>query len=85
MIKKDSIEGSKEIFKRAYNFAYLLHTYLKPNVAILDGITMGGGAAISIAGNLGLQLYYLVFVYAESDVFFGCFEDIPGMLLREQN
>ncbi|GJU44356.1 3-hydroxyisobutyryl-CoA hydrolase-like protein 1, mitochondrial [Tanacetum coccineum] len=50
MIKEGNIEGSKEIFSRAYKFIYLIHTYLKPNVAILDGITMGGGAGISIPG-----------------------------------
>ncbi|PWA89669.1 ATP-dependent caseinolytic (Clp) protease/crotonase family protein [Artemisia annua] len=50
MIKEGNIEGSKEIFSRAYKFIYLIHTYLKPNVAILNGITMGGGAGISIPG-----------------------------------
>nr|XP_043630566.1 3-hydroxyisobutyryl-CoA hydrolase-like protein 1, mitochondrial [Erigeron canadensis] len=50
MIIKGDVEGSKEIFWKAYNLIYLLHTYLKPNVAILDGITMGGGVGISVLG-----------------------------------
>ncbi|XP_071715938.1 3-hydroxyisobutyryl-CoA hydrolase-like protein 1, mitochondrial isoform X2 [Rutidosis leptorrhynchoides] len=50
MIVKGNIEGSKEFFRMVYSFAYFLSTFLKPNVAILDGITMGGGAGISIPG-----------------------------------
>ncbi|KAJ9556620.1 hypothetical protein OSB04_011234 [Centaurea solstitialis] len=48
MIKSGNIEGSKEFFSTTYKFIYYLHTYLKPHVAILNGITMGGGAGISI-------------------------------------
>ncbi|XP_024995917.1 3-hydroxyisobutyryl-CoA hydrolase-like protein 1, mitochondrial [Cynara cardunculus var. scolymus] len=48
MIKRGNIEGSKEFFWVLYKFIYFLHTYLKPHVAILNGITMGGGAGISI-------------------------------------
>ncbi|KAI3693250.1 hypothetical protein L6452_33082 [Arctium lappa] len=48
MIKTGNIEGSKEFFWELYKFIYYLHTYLKPHVAILNGITMGGGAGISI-------------------------------------
>ncbi|KAF9594745.1 hypothetical protein IFM89_034728 [Coptis chinensis] len=40
----------KELFGTLYKFIYLLGTYLKPHVAILDGITMGGGAGISLPG-----------------------------------
>ncbi|PWA89671.1 Crotonase superfamily [Artemisia annua] len=50
MSKRGSIEECKEFFWTAYNFMYLVGTYLKPHVAILDGITMGGGAGVSIPG-----------------------------------
>nr|XP_043628650.1 3-hydroxyisobutyryl-CoA hydrolase-like protein 1, mitochondrial isoform X2 [Erigeron canadensis] len=45
-----NIGGCKEFFWTLYNFMYLIGTYLKPNVAILNGITMGGGAGVSIPG-----------------------------------
>ncbi|KAJ0717200.1 putative 3-hydroxyisobutyryl-CoA hydrolase [Helianthus annuus] len=66
MIKKGNIEGSKEIFRRVYGFAYLLHTYLKPNVAILDGVTMGGGAAISIPGTFRIATEKTVYATPET-------------------
>ncbi|KAK9068242.1 hypothetical protein SSX86_012353 [Deinandra increscens subsp. villosa] len=66
MIKKGDNEGSKEIFRRVYGFAYLVHTYLKPNVAILDGVTMGGGAAISIPGTFRIATDKTVFATPET-------------------
>ncbi|KAI7988994.1 hypothetical protein LOK49_LG13G02764 [Camellia lanceoleosa] len=46
------VEECKFFFQTLYKFVYLLGTYLKPHVAILDGITMGGGAGISLPGML---------------------------------
>nr|GEY81810.1 3-hydroxyisobutyryl-CoA hydrolase-like protein 2, mitochondrial [Tanacetum cinerariifolium] len=40
----------KEFFRTLYQFIYLVGTYLKPNLTILDGITMGGGAGIAVPG-----------------------------------
>ncbi|KAI3756818.1 hypothetical protein L1987_56641 [Smallanthus sonchifolius] len=50
MIRKGNIEECKEFFWTLYNFMYLVGTYLKPHVAILNGITMGGGAGVSLPG-----------------------------------
>ncbi|GKB59170.1 3-hydroxyisobutyryl-CoA hydrolase-like protein 1, mitochondrial isoform X2, partial [Tanacetum coccineum] len=50
MIKRGNLEECKEFFWTIYNFIYLVGTYLKPHVAFLDGITMGGGAGVSIPG-----------------------------------
>ncbi|KAK9058968.1 hypothetical protein SSX86_021586 [Deinandra increscens subsp. villosa] len=50
MIRKGNIEECKEFFWTVYNFMYLVATYIKPHVAILNGITMGGGAGVSIPG-----------------------------------
>nr|XP_016432840.1 PREDICTED: 3-hydroxyisobutyryl-CoA hydrolase-like protein 2, mitochondrial isoform X1 [Nicotiana tabacum] len=40
----------KELYQKIYSLAYVIGTYSKPQVALLNGITMGGGAAISIPG-----------------------------------
>ncbi|CAJ1948162.1 unnamed protein product [Sphenostylis stenocarpa] len=50
LINKGNMEACKEFFRTAYSFMYLIGTYLKPHVALLNGITMGGGAGISIPG-----------------------------------
>ncbi|KAK6251110.1 hypothetical protein SCA6_005115 [Theobroma cacao] len=51
LINEGRVEECKECFRTFYSFVYLLGTYLKPHVAILDGITMGGGAGISVHGS----------------------------------
>ncbi|KAK6262880.1 hypothetical protein QUC31_008696 [Theobroma cacao] len=51
LINEGRVEECKECFRTFYSFVYLLGTYLKPQVAILDGITMGGGAGISVHGS----------------------------------
>ncbi|KAE8734479.1 ATP-dependent caseinolytic protease/crotonase family protein isoform 2 [Hibiscus syriacus] len=54
LINEGKIEECKELFRTAYSFIYHVGTYLKPHLAILNGITMGGGAGISIPGTFRL-------------------------------
>ncbi|KAF5729839.1 ATP-dependent caseinolytic protease/crotonase family protein isoform 1 [Tripterygium wilfordii] len=61
LIKEGRIEECKECFRTFYSFMYLLGTYLKPHVAILDGITMGGGAGISVHGSYRIATDRTVF------------------------
>ena len=41
-------EDAKKFFFSEYRLNHLLFTYPKPTVAIMDGITMGGGVGISL-------------------------------------
>lgn len=66
MIKRGNIEECKEFFWTAYNFMYFVGTYLKPHVAILDGITMGGGAGVSIPGTFRVATDKTVFATPET-------------------
>ncbi|XP_076910669.1 small ribosomal subunit protein mS47-like [Bidens hawaiensis] len=50
LLQEGNDEACKEFFRTLYQFIYLLGTYLKPNLTILDGITMGGGAGIAVPG-----------------------------------
>ncbi|KAI4295222.1 hypothetical protein MLD38_040540 [Melastoma candidum] len=50
MMNDGNIEACKEFFGTLYGFMYFVGTYLKPHVALLNGITMGGGAGVSIPG-----------------------------------
>ncbi|XVF51765.1 hypothetical protein PTKIN_Ptkin04bG0210900 [Pterospermum kingtungense] len=59
------VEECKECFRTLYSFMYHLATYLKPNVAILDGITMGGGAGISVHGSYRVATENTVFCVPE--------------------
>ncbi|KAK8476555.1 hypothetical protein V6N13_021005 [Hibiscus sabdariffa] len=78
LINEGKIEECKDFFRTLYSFIYHLGTYLKPHVAILNGITMGGGAGISIPGmfrlatgrTCWLYICYLVFATPETQIGF---------------
>ncbi|XP_057980172.1 3-hydroxyisobutyryl-CoA hydrolase-like protein 1, mitochondrial [Malania oleifera] len=65
-LKRGQLEDCKEFFRTIYSFIYLLGTCLKPHVAILDGITMGGGAGVSIPGTFRLATNKTVFATPET-------------------
>ncbi|KAI4316402.1 hypothetical protein L6164_024385 [Bauhinia variegata] len=50
LLNEGNTEEAKQFFKMLYSFVYLQGTYFKPHVAIMDGITMGCGAGISLPG-----------------------------------
>ncbi|WJX85834.1 3-hydroxyisobutyryl-CoA hydrolase [Trifolium repens] len=64
-IKEGNMEACKEFFRTIYSFIYLIGTYLKPQVALLNGITMGGGAGISIPGTFRVATEKTVFATPE--------------------
>lgn len=66
LINEGKIEDCKEFFRTLYSFIYLLGTYLKPHVAILNGICMGGGAGVSIPGTFRLATDKTVFATPET-------------------
>nr|XP_023896790.1 3-hydroxyisobutyryl-CoA hydrolase-like protein 1, mitochondrial [Quercus suber] len=66
IINAGSLEDCKEFFRTLYTYIYILGTYLKPNVALLNGITMGGGAGVSIPGMLRVVTDKTVFATSET-------------------
>ncbi|XP_022770226.1 3-hydroxyisobutyryl-CoA hydrolase-like protein 1, mitochondrial [Durio zibethinus] len=70
LINEGKIEESKDFFRTLYSFIYHLGTYLKPHVAILNGITMGGGAGVSIPGTFRLATGRTVFATPETQIGF---------------
>jgi enoyl-CoA hydratase/carnithine racemase len=49
---KDSGKLHHDFFVAEYSLDYLLHTYPKPYVALIDGITMGGGMGLAQGSTL---------------------------------
>ncbi|CAA3029633.1 3-hydroxyisobutyryl- hydrolase 1, mitochondrial [Olea europaea subsp. europaea] len=66
LINEGKLEECKEFFWTLYNHIYFLGTYLKPHVAILNGITMGGGAGISVPGTFRVATDKTVFATPET-------------------
>ena len=46
----------EDFFTEEYSLDYLVQTYPKPYVALLDGVVMGGGMGIGQAGTNGLRI-----------------------------
>lgn len=66
LIKEGNLEECKQFFWTTYSFIYFLGTYMKPHVALLNGITMGGGAGISIPGTFRVATDKTIFATPET-------------------
>ncbi|KAL4319336.1 hypothetical protein GQ457_18G003170 [Hibiscus cannabinus] len=69
-LNEGKVEECKRFFDTLYKFVYLQGTYLKPHVAILDGITMGCGGGISLPGMFRLVTDKTAFAHPETQLGF---------------
>ncbi|XP_021735748.1 3-hydroxyisobutyryl-CoA hydrolase-like protein 2, mitochondrial [Chenopodium quinoa] len=70
LINEGKVEECKSFFVTLYRFVYLMGTYVKPHVAILDGTTMGAGAGISLLGMFRVATDRTVFSHPETQLGF---------------
>lgn len=61
-------------FQQEYLLNHLIGTFPKPILALLDGITMGGGAGISVHGPLRIATENTLFAMPETAI--GFFPDV---------
>ncbi len=73
-LKNDPTLG--DFFRYEYQLNRQIFHYPKPYIALLDGITMGGGAGISIHGSHRIATENLSFAMPETGI--GYFPDIGG-------
>jgi enoyl-CoA hydratase len=69
-------EQAKHFFFAEYRLNHLLFTYPKPTVAIMDGITMGGGVGISMPCTFRIATENTRFAMPETGI--GLFPDVGG-------
>ena len=67
---------AKRFFFAEYRLNHLLFTYPKPTVAIMDGITMGGGVGISLPCQYRVATENTRFAMPETSI--GLFPDVGG-------
>lgn len=65
-----------QFFWHEYRLNRFIHNYPKPYIALLNGVTMGGGAGISIPGSLRIATEKLMFAMPETGI--GFFPDVGG-------
>ncbi|KZV28327.1 3-hydroxyisobutyryl-CoA hydrolase-like protein 2, mitochondrial-like [Dorcoceras hygrometricum] len=70
LLDEGKMEECKAYFENLYKFVYVLGTYLKPHVAIMNGIVMGGGAGISLPGMFRVVTEKTVFASPEVQIGF---------------
>jgi len=72
---KDGQEA-RAFFYHEYRLNHLIAHYPKPYVAILDGVTMGGGVGISVHGPFRIGTERTLFAMPETGI--GLFPDVGG-------
>lgn len=69
-------EGARHFFFTEYQLNHLLFTYSKPVVAVMDGVTMGGGVGISMPARYRIATERTTFAMPETGI--GLFPDVGG-------
>ncbi|HEV2596191.1 MAG TPA: enoyl-CoA hydratase/isomerase family protein [Sphingomicrobium sp.] len=72
----EDASDAKQFFFTEYRLNHLLFTYPKPTVAIMDGITMGGGVGISLPCDFRIATENTRFAMPETGI--GLFPDVGG-------
>jgi enoyl-CoA hydratase len=72
---KDSKEA-RDFFFTEYRLNHLLFTYPKPIVALIDGVTMGGGVGISMPARFRIATEDTTYAMPETGI--GLFPDVGG-------
>ena len=66
----------KDFFREEYQLNHLIGTFSKPYVAIIDGITMGGGCGLSVNGRFRVATEKTMLSMPETAL--GLFPDVGG-------
>jgi len=73
---KEDLPLKRDFFVKEYELNHLIHTLQRPHVALIDGITMGGGAGLSVHGHFVIATENTKFAMPEVGIGFA--PDVGG-------
>lgn len=80
-IRDNALKGDKKaamsFFGEEYQLNYLISKFKKPYIALINGITMGGGVGLSVHGSFRIATEKTMFAMPETAI--GFFPDVGGM------
>ena len=74
LLRTGGVAAAMPFFRDEYRLNWRIHTYPKPYVACIDGITMGGGVGISVHGDFRIATERTLFAMPETGI--GFFPDV---------
>ena len=75
-IDEEGIDATHLFFRHEYRLNWRIHHFPKPYMALIDGITMGGGCGLSVHGDFRVATERTTYAMPETGI--GLFPDVGG-------